>query len=70
VWWYTPVIPALRKLRQEDHMFEAGLGYIIRIFQEKQSKTKYLVESITHLYTFLRASQACDFAHFNVCRRL
>jgi hypothetical protein len=22
VWWYTPVIPALRRLTQEDHKFE------------------------------------------------
>jgi hypothetical protein len=26
-WWYTPVIPALGRLRQEDHDFEASLGY-------------------------------------------
>jgi hypothetical protein len=28
-WWYIPVIPALRKLRQEDHKFDARLGYEI-----------------------------------------
>jgi hypothetical protein len=29
-WWYTPIIPALRRLRQqEDHKFETRLGYII-----------------------------------------
>jgi hypothetical protein len=26
VWWYIPVIPALGKLRQEDHEFKANLG--------------------------------------------
>jgi hypothetical protein len=30
VWWCTPVIPALGKLRQEDHEFEASLDYIVR----------------------------------------
>jgi hypothetical protein len=28
VWWHTPVIPALGKLRQEDHEFKAKLGYL------------------------------------------
>jgi hypothetical protein len=28
VWWYIPVIPALRRLRKEDYKFEASLGYI------------------------------------------
>jgi hypothetical protein len=27
-WWHTPVIPALGRLRQENHEFEASLGYI------------------------------------------
>jgi hypothetical protein len=26
VWWYKPVIPALRRLRQEDLNFEATLS--------------------------------------------
>jgi hypothetical protein len=29
-WWCTPVIPALRRLRQEDHEFEASLDYTVR----------------------------------------
>jgi hypothetical protein len=27
----TPVIPAFRRLRQEDHKFENSLGYIVRL---------------------------------------
>jgi hypothetical protein len=30
VWWFIPVISALWRLRQEDHEFEAILGYIAR----------------------------------------
>lgn len=30
VWWHTPVILALRRLRQEDFGFEANLGYRAR----------------------------------------
>jgi hypothetical protein len=29
-WWHTPVIPALRRLRQEDCEFEASLGFLGR----------------------------------------
>jgi hypothetical protein len=28
-WWHISVIPALRRLRQEDCMFKANLGYKI-----------------------------------------
>jgi hypothetical protein len=27
VWYVPPIIPVLRKLRQEDHDFETSLGY-------------------------------------------
>jgi hypothetical protein len=30
VLWYTPVIPALGRLRQEDLKFKVNLGYIVR----------------------------------------
>jgi hypothetical protein len=30
VWWLTFVIPALGRLRQEEHKFKARLGYIVR----------------------------------------
>jgi hypothetical protein len=29
VWWYTPVIPALGRQKQEDLVFKASLGYIV-----------------------------------------
>jgi hypothetical protein len=29
-WWYTPVIPEFRRLRQEDLKSEASLDYIKR----------------------------------------
>jgi hypothetical protein len=36
-----PVIPALRKLRQEDQKFVANLGYVVRpgLAQKKTKKT-------------------------------
>jgi hypothetical protein len=30
VWWCTPVIPAFRRLRQEDGESQASLGYTVR----------------------------------------
>lgn len=28
MWWYIAVIPALKRLRQEEHKLEASLGYL------------------------------------------
>jgi hypothetical protein len=28
VWWFTPVIPALGRLRQEAQEFQASLGFM------------------------------------------
>jgi hypothetical protein len=38
-WWCMPVIPALLRLRQEDHKFKTSLGYIARPCLEKKKKT-------------------------------
>jgi hypothetical protein len=38
VWWHTPVFTAVRKLRQEDHKFQASLGYIVRPYLKKSKK--------------------------------
>jgi hypothetical protein len=35
-----PVIPALRRLRQEDHEFQASLGYIYPVTSINQSIDK------------------------------
>lgn len=29
VWWYTPAVPALCKLRQQDHRFEHSVGNFV-----------------------------------------
>jgi hypothetical protein len=37
--WYTPVIPALRRRRQEDHEVKTSLDYIERsCLKEKQKR--------------------------------
>jgi hypothetical protein len=30
VWWYKHIIPALRRLMQEDYEFKDFLGYLVR----------------------------------------
>jgi hypothetical protein len=35
-----PEIPALGKLRQEDHKLEAGLGYTMRLLVQKKKMKK------------------------------
>jgi hypothetical protein len=39
-WCFTPVIPALRKLRQEDLKCEASLGYIMSSYVDKGKTNK------------------------------
>jgi hypothetical protein len=37
-WWYIPVIPAPRRLRQEDCKFKVSLGYIVRPSLKKKKR--------------------------------
>jgi hypothetical protein len=34
-WWHMPLIPALRRLRQEDREFPVNLGYIVETCLKK-----------------------------------
>jgi hypothetical protein len=36
--WYTSVIPALQKLRQEDYKFKASVDYIMKPGLKKKKK--------------------------------
>jgi hypothetical protein len=39
-WWYTRVIPALGRLRQESCEFQAILGYIVRLCLKNKKEIK------------------------------
>jgi hypothetical protein len=35
MWWYIPIIPAFRRLKQEDLEFMGSWGYIARLCLKK-----------------------------------
>jgi hypothetical protein len=39
-WQYMPIIPALGRLRQEDHKLETSLGYTVSLCLKKKSTSK------------------------------
>jgi hypothetical protein len=46
VWWFIPVILALRRWRQEDGGFEANQAYILRPCLKNQTAEKYGLSQI------------------------
>jgi hypothetical protein len=34
-WWCMPIIPEHRRMRQEDHKMEPGLGYTVKLCLKK-----------------------------------
>jgi hypothetical protein len=50
VWQYTPVISAIKRLRQEDHKFKVSLGSIVKFCLKKQSEGKVKKNRITFFY--------------------
>jgi hypothetical protein len=62
-WWFTSVIPALGRLRQEDDKFEVSQGYISRPYlnktkQNKQNNTRPSCSSHGHAHLMVLSIQA------------
>jgi hypothetical protein len=38
-WWYTPVVPVLGRLTQEDHEFKASLRSCLKNRERKETPT-------------------------------
>jgi hypothetical protein len=49
VWWCVAVVPALRRLRQEDHHFKASLDHRVRpcLIKPKYTMINFLFNLIT-----------------------
>jgi hypothetical protein len=49
MWWYMPVISALKKLRQwEGHQFEVNLSYLVITFF--MPLTKIIISKLIEMY--------------------
>jgi hypothetical protein len=53
VWGYTPIIPALGRLRQEDCGFRASLGSIVRPCLKMYTHTEEMQTKTTVRYNFI-----------------
>jgi hypothetical protein len=45
-WWFTPVIPALGKIKQEDQEFEASLGPCLKKKKNQEAGHQWLTHVI------------------------
>jgi hypothetical protein len=43
-WWHTPVIPTVKRLKQENHEFQTSLGYKARPGLKKTMKKEGMRE--------------------------
>jgi hypothetical protein len=64
-WVIIPVIPALRKLRQEDYKFEASLGYIVKPCLKKKKSSFIFIFHISD-FQILSAQPVTNFFNFLV----
>lgn len=48
MWWFTPAIPELGKLRQEVQEFKASLGYKTNLFLKGTNKIENLKVTDRH----------------------
>jgi hypothetical protein len=48
-WWFKPVIPAFRRLRQEGHEFKVSLGCIARAYLKKNKKHLICLKAVQSL---------------------
>jgi hypothetical protein len=51
--WYIAVIPALRRLKQEDLKFEAILGYIVRSHLKKTNNNYIYIHTYMYIYVYI-----------------
>jgi hypothetical protein len=71
VWWFTPVIPALRRLRQDNHEFKVILGYVTRSCLKKEEEEEKgrgeeggnLLELPNTCHLFLRTTASAPVFH-------
>jgi hypothetical protein len=51
MWWHTPVIPALRSLKQKDCEFQASLATQPDFLKKKKKRTENVVQVVQCLPT-------------------
>jgi hypothetical protein len=62
VWCYSPIIPALQRLRQEDPKFEATLGQGSKILFQKTKKERNMQNDRENIATDELLGHSCSFS--------